>query len=314
MDAVGNEIKNAQGQFVDLSNFNINKELKVGDTISYFYRWEEVPDINLRYDYNKKPVYCGGSSTNRKIIGYNTIETRGGNCYNVPSNKIRDVECCYDGDCALNGGICGPNFQCTKQKPCNSDLECGIQDEQCNNKELTTWSCDTSKGIFNLPNGENYKGWCKEKKKSVLCCEENCGVGYHCDYERGCIKDIHWLACPPGACCSSGGDYVPIECSGGLTCCNAGDSLVGECKETCGPILFDKSYFNGCDDGFSSLLSTIGTFIPVASIFTDSIDTLISQPCEEEIIESEESNDGDFTSIFDNLGIFGNLLSQLLPF
>ncbi len=308
IDAIENQVIEPQGKFVDLSNYNLNTELKVGDTISYFYRWTEVPDINLRYDNRRDAVYCGGSSTNRKLIGYNAIETRGGECYNVPSNKIRDVECCYDGDCALTGEICGVNFQCTTQKPCNSDFECGTQDNQCKNKQLTTWSCDISRGSFNLPNGETYQGWCREEKKPVLCCEENCGAGYHCNYTEGCIKDIHWLACS-GDCCLSNGDYVPKECNGGLTCCTVGGSLVGECKEVCEPIIFEEDYFDSCNEGFTDLLSTVRTFIPGAAVIADSIETLITQPCEEELIENGEPSEENPDSMFDNLGVFGNLLS-----
>jgi len=232
-DVLSNDIKTYAADY-SISTLNLNSEMKVGNTLSYFYRWEPVSNINLKYDSDKIPVYCGGSSDQRKLINYNTITTNDG-CYYVPSTIKRNVECCLDGDCAFAGKICGPGFTCTDKKPCNSVVECGTQESQCNNNILTSWNCDSSQGSVNLPNGMTYSGWCSKQTMNVACCPNSCGTGMHCEYSKGCVSDIRIIDCPTGKCCESGGNYKPQDCPAGFQCCHYGDSIIGECKESCTP-------------------------------------------------------------------------------
>jgi hypothetical protein len=233
-DILGNFIVSYEN-FVDISKLNLASEMKVGDTISYFYRWEPVSNINLKYDENKNPVYCGGSSDQRKLIGYNTITTNDGSCYYVPSYVIKQVECCLDGDCSFTGQLCGPGFVCTDKKPCNGMYDCGTEEPQCTGNLKSWWGCDVSQGPVNMPDGQTYKGWCKKETKQVKCCPNSCQTGYHCVEDIGCEPDIRLIECPSGKCCKSGGNYRPKTCDSGLICCPTGDPLIGECKVSCQP-------------------------------------------------------------------------------
>lgn len=317
-DALGNQLIEPEN-FVDLSMYNINTEMKVGDTISYFYRWEDVPDINLAYDKLGSAVYCGGSTYDRKIYSYATINTKGGNCYNVPSSTIKKVECCSDSDCGYQNEVCGPDFTCTDQKPCNSDYQCGSIEPTCNDKQLSSWSCDLSTQDFTLPNGEKYGGWCKKNVKPVACCANSCPVNYHCDYNEGCVRDIHFMACPPGSCCSSGGDYKPKSCSEGYECCTSG-GLVGECKSTCNFIPIDFNIGSGdignfvsayCEGGnsiFGSIMDIASYFVPGLSSLTPMFD-MVNDQCPEQQQAPEEAS---VESVAEGGGL-SSLLLGLLP-
>lgn len=230
-DILGNQIITQQGDY-SLSNINLNSELRTGDTLSYFYRWELVSNINLKYDQDKNPVYCGGSSDQRKLINYEQVGTGDGSCYLVPSSLKRNVECCLDGDCHLNNLLCGPDFICTDKKPCNGVYDCGTEETSCINNQKTTWTCDTSSGEVNMPDGTTYKGWCKKETKSTQCCSSSCQEGYHCVEDKGCESDVRIINCPAGKCCKSGGDYREAICQGGNICCTNG-GYVGDCKKSC---------------------------------------------------------------------------------
>jgi len=240
-DALGNNIQTPKN-FQDISKINLASELKKGDTLSYFYKWITVDDINLRYDQNKNPVFCGGGTIGqRKLFSYSTIQTSGGSCYSVPSSQSGTGECCGDGDCSIVGKICGPAFTCTDKKPCNSDVECGTQEPQCSNNQLTSWTCDKTQGPVNMPNGQTYAGWCAKQTKNVACCPSSCGSGTHCEYDKGCVSDINVIDCPAGKCCESGGNYKTVSCKGGQACCHYGDSIVGECQASCQPTTQEQS-------------------------------------------------------------------------
>jgi len=226
----------ASNNFKTLSQTDLNSELKVGQTFSYFYRWTTDIPLNLKYDANKNPVYCGGNPSQRKLIGYSKVTTTSGTCYNIPSNVIKNVQCCLDGDCSFTNQICGPDFTCTDKKPCNSAIECGNTQATCSNNVLTSWTCDNSQGPVNLPNGQTYAGWCLKQIKNAACCENSCGPGTHCDYDKGCISNVQLIECPAGKCCNAGGNYRESSCSNGLTCCTTNDPIIGDCKTSCQPI------------------------------------------------------------------------------
>ena len=274
-DILGNSITSYEG-FTDISNLNLASELKVGNTISYFYRWEVVSNINLKYDENKNPVYCGGSSDQRKLIGYNTITTNEG-CYYVPSTVLKLVECCLDGDCRFTGQLCGPGFVCTDKKPCNGVYDCGTEEPQCTNNQKSWWTCDTSQGPVNMPNGITYNGWCKKETQQVKCCPSSCQTGYHCVEDTGCEPDIRIIECPSGKCCESGGNYRPKSCSSGYQCCHYGDSIVGECKQTCQPttIITQQNVPSGTGALIASEGFPTGMFTSASSIIAGIIITVI---------------------------------------
>jgi len=270
-DVLGNSVA-APENFVDISSLNLASELKVGNTISYFYRWEPVSSLNLKYDENKNPVYCGGSSDQRKLFSYNTVNTNDGTCYYVPSSIQKNVECCLDGDCHFTGQLCGPSFKCTDKKPCNSDLECGTQEPQCSNNQLTSWTCDSSQGPVNMPNGQSYSGWCTKQTKNVACCQSSCGSGTHCEYDKGCVSDIRIIDCPVGKCCEAGGNYRTASCASGQTCCHSGDPIIGDCKASCQPTPSAQENStalsqNGGNQltGFASMISSPST-IPIIAL------------------------------------------------
>jgi hypothetical protein len=234
-DALGNTIQTPKN-FQDISKLNLATELKKGDTISYFYKWVTADDINLRYDQNKNPVFCGGGTVGqKKLLSYSTIQTTGGSCYSVPSSQTGTAECCNDGDCSIVGKVCGPGFKCTDKKPCNSDTECGLQESQCSNNQLSSWTCDKSQDSVNLPSGETYLGWCSKQTRTVSCCPSSCQSGTHCEYDKGCVSDIRILDCPAGKCCKTGGSYKEQSCSSNLKCCPTADPIIGDCKSVCEP-------------------------------------------------------------------------------
>ena len=260
-DALGNDIATYTSEY-SISNINLNSELKIGETLSYFYRWEVVPGINLVYDKDKKPVYCGGSSDQRKIINYNQITTDGG-CYYVPSTLNRNVECCLDGDCHFSNQLCGPDFSCTDKKPCNGIYDCGTEDNSCINNQVTSWTCDASQGPVNMPNGQTYSGWCKKENKEVKCCPNSCQNGFHCVEDSGCISDVRVIDCPSNSCCKSGGNYREKSCDVGQ-CCTAQGSFVGICAADCSTLNSQDLQNAGLQDGLSSTKSggsSTGTII-----------------------------------------------------
>ncbi|MBU0761113.1 MAG: hypothetical protein KJ600_04880 [Nanoarchaeota archaeon] len=239
-DALGNQITPYPADY-NFADFDINSELKVGDTLSYFYRWESVPNINLRYDKDKKPVYCGGSSDQRKLINYKEVNTNDGECFYVPSSLKRNVECCLDGDCHFSNELCGPDFICTDKKPCNGVYDCGTEEGSCSNNQKSWWDCKTSSlDPANMPNGETFDGWCQLNSKQVKCCPGNCQAGYHCVEDIGCEKDIRAVDCPAEKCCFSGGSYKEKQCGGNLECCALTGSFVGLCAEDCSQISEDE--------------------------------------------------------------------------
>lgn len=235
-DTLGNQITPYPTDY-NFADLDINSELKVGDTLSYFYRWESVPNINLRYDKDKNPVYCGGSLDQRKLINYDQVTTRDGECYYVPSSLKRNVECCLDGDCHFSNELCGPDFVCTDKKPCNGVYDCGTEEGSCSNNQKSWWDCKASSlGSVNMPNGETFNGWCQLNSKQVKCCPGNCQAGYHCVEDIGCEQDIRIIDCPAGKCCLSGGSYKEKTCNSNLECCTSSGSFVGVCAEDCSEV------------------------------------------------------------------------------
>jgi hypothetical protein len=211
--------------------------MEIGNTYSYLYKWIPVSGINIINGKDGTPVgYCGGSLGERKLLTYSKITGNDG-CYIIPTGVKKSIECCTNEDCkwkdASGKYVCDPtSFTCSLERPCNSDYECQVIGEQtCINNVMASWSCDLSIPWYPM------SGTCKKQTKNVACCSDNdCSSNQYCDKELGC-KDRYTLAdCPSDKCCDGGSSYKPRSCSAGLNCCKIGNSIVGECKQTCEPV------------------------------------------------------------------------------
>jgi hypothetical protein len=209
------------------------QNLQTGSTLSYFYKWIDVPDINVAYDREGSPVgYCGGSIGNRKLYDYSQVSTAGGACYLIPTSIQRNVDCCFLTDCSLSGpGLtCDTNtFKCSDKAPCNSDIECQAGEAVCSNKYKTEWHCDLNQPWYPK------KGTCVKETSAVGCCSsEDCGDTrlYVCS-NNNCIVRQDLISCPAGACCKIGGQYVPQDCGSELQCCSQPGAYAGACKVSC---------------------------------------------------------------------------------
>jgi hypothetical protein len=209
-------------------SFEELQNLKVQETYSFLYGWKDVRDIETIFG-GKKEDYCGGEIGNRKLFEVTKVVTINGDCYLIPINVKKEVECCYNIDCrSLNLSICSPQtFSCEKLKPCNSDFDCQIEEEYCSSKFKRWWRCDFLNPIY------PYRGTCKKELTRVECCDDDeCPKGYYCDLDGKCKKKLK-LECP-GECCISGGEYQPKNCEKGLACCVKSGSFIGKCKVKCG--------------------------------------------------------------------------------
>ncbi|MBI4210604.1 MAG: hypothetical protein HY544_03815 [Candidatus Diapherotrites archaeon] len=215
--------------------------MELGRTYGYFARWEPDPtDIGVVYDKTGQPssFYCSGNPTNRILLSYSKITTNSGKCYYVPSTTVRTgVECCNDSDCRLKSNgqlLCDQGeFKCSDKKRCDSGIDCQVPGESdCSNKIQTAWSCNLAQPWY--PS----KGTCVKNETPVSCCSDNeCGLNEYCDRTNGCKARYILQECPYGSCCKEGGNYKTQNCGTGLQCCASEGSIVGNCKETCAPIV-----------------------------------------------------------------------------
>jgi len=213
---------------------NLPTVMSINTDYSYFYKWIVVPDINVVYTKSGDLAgYCGGTTGNRKLFEYSEVNTKGGNCYLIPSSVKKNVECCSNEDCRLNPSkpTCDPTtFSCTDKKPCNSDIECQVpgQTSQCSNKQETSWKCDTNQEWY------PYSGTCVQTTKSVACCSDSeCGVDQYCNKDKGCLDKYTKIECPANKCCKPGGRYNEQACGPNLLCCPSPDPIVGDCRKNC---------------------------------------------------------------------------------
>lgn len=230
VDSSGAIAGSLNSSFVDTLPTN----MKVPDTYSYFYGWREVSGINIVMSKHGDSIgYCGGSLGDRKLFQYSQI-SQGSGCYIVPTNILRNVECCYNEDCKWKDPsgslVCDTStFTCSDKKPCNSDIECQVLGQrQCLNRQETSWRCDFSQEWYPM------KGTCVKEVKSVLCCSDgDCSSDEYCDKEQSCLKRYVLSDCQIGNCCKLGGDYKERNCGSGYVCCTIGGSYVGLCKVSC---------------------------------------------------------------------------------
>jgi hypothetical protein len=221
----------------NLLNAPVN--MRPGQTYSYLYGWNVVPNINILYKKDGSiSGYCGGSVGNRQVFDFSTVTTASGSCYLIPTTFSRNAECCYNEDCKWKDPsgslVCDPNtFSCSEQRPCNSDIDCQVPGEaSCLNKQETSWNCNLNQKWY------PYQGTCVKTTKVVPCCSDNdCpdSANQYCDKEKGCLQRYVLMDCPSGKCCESGGNYKPQSCYSGLQCCHYGDPIIGECKTSCAP-------------------------------------------------------------------------------
>jgi|GEM_PF-4578887 len=216
----GEELRN-------MDNFPTN--MMIGETKSFFYRWESVSNINKLYNKDGNlGGYCGGSGGNRKLFEYKKVETLSESCYLIPTKISKTVDCCYDTDCPGELACDPTTYTCSENKPCNSDLEC--PQDSCSDNIETNWLCDITKPWYPK------SGTCVKSTKQVLCCfDKDCPADKYCSRAEGCKDKYVLIDCPTGMCCAPGGDYKEKACPSNLKCCPTSDPLLGECKELCEP-------------------------------------------------------------------------------
>lgn len=209
---------------------------EVSQSYVYVKDWQTgIASISLAYDKQNNAYWCGGLSNSRKIYSVNEVVSNSGTCYAVPTSISKSVECCFPSDCTWKGSkyTCNPDtWSCEETRWCDSELDCQqvFGEGICQNNQITQWSCNTNK-----PWG-NHKGTCERSVRSVQQCPSDCTTSEYYNEESGtCKSRITVLDCPSGKCCKSGGDYKEKTCSTGLECCSVGNSLIGECKQSCEP-------------------------------------------------------------------------------
>lgn len=231
VDSEGNIKDSKPTNAIDYLPTNMNE----GETRSYLYGWRKVSGINLiKNKEDSIAGYCGGNLGDRKLLSYSKLSLTEG-CYIIPISVKKNVECCYNEDCKWKGDnyICDPTtFTCSKNRPCNSDVECQVIGQTtCLNNIETSWVCDLTKPW------DPYIGTCEKQTKNVLCCSDNdCGSDEYCNKELGCASTYTLENCPSGKCCFSGGNYKEKTCESDLQCCTMGGSFVGICAEDCSQI------------------------------------------------------------------------------
>lgn len=219
---------------------------KIGDSYVYVSDWQTgIADISVTYDKDNNPYWCGGLLGHRVIYNVKKIISKSGSCYAIPTSIYKsNVECCFPSDCSWKGVqyTCDPGtWSCEETRWCDSQLDCDqvFGEGVCQNKEMTSWVCDTTK-----PWGD-HKGTCIRKTRSVSQCPSDCTSDeYYNQVEGVCKPRSILLDCPPGECCVVGGNYKPRECPNGLTCCRSEGLYVGECKQSCGISQTENSNIN----------------------------------------------------------------------
>jgi len=261
IDSNGNTGGSKPSNLVDTLPTN----MAVGDTYSYFYKYIEVSGINVVIGKDGNPVgYCGGSLGNRQLLSYSQITSSEG-CYIIPTSFQKKVDCCANEDCKWKDPsgklLCDPTtFTCTDKVPCNSDIECQVpwQSAGCTNKVETSWKCDLNQKWYPK------QGTCVMTTKNVPCCtDSDCSSNQFCDKETGCQSKYVVVDCPSGKCCESGGNYKSQACSSGQLCCHSGDTIVGECKQSCEPPKTSQSI----SKGINITMNGMGNFDIAADIF-----------------------------------------------
>ena len=210
---------------------------KVSDTYIFVKDWQTgIADISLTYDKANKAYWCGGQFGSRKIYNVNQITSASGACYAIPQTiALSNIQCCFPSDClALDPSgklTCNPDtWKCEETKPCNSNLDCEqtFSSGICQNKQSTSWSCDTTK------KWGSYAGTCVKTTKTVQQCPSDCTANeYYNDQQGKCVPKVTLVQCPAGKCCKSGGNYIEKACDAGLQCCINNDPIIGECKASC---------------------------------------------------------------------------------
>lgn len=210
----------------------------IGDTYVYVKDWQTgIADISLTYDKANKAYWCGGLFGSRKIYNVNQITSASGACYAIPQGiALSNIQCCFPSDCLgldPSGKLtCNPDtWKCEETKPCNSNIDCEqtFSSGVCQNKQSTSWSCDTTK------KWGNYVGTCVKSTRTVEQCPSDCTSSeYYNDQQGKCVPKVTLIQCPAGKCCKSGGNYIEKTCDSGLQCCMINDPIIGECKASCG--------------------------------------------------------------------------------
>ncbi|MFZ3077102.1 MAG: hypothetical protein WA139_01485 [Candidatus Aenigmatarchaeota archaeon] len=231
----GNVESKPSSKYTSTNQMPIN--WNIGDTYIFVKDWQTgIADISLTYDKSNNAYWCGGQFGSRKIYNVNQITSASGSCYAIPQTiALSNIQCCFASDClALDPSgrlTCDPTtWSCKETKPCNSNIDCEqtFSSGVCQNKQSTSWGCDTTQ------KWGNYAGTCVKSTRNVEQCSSDCTANeYYNDQQGKCLSKVVLVQCPAGKCCKSGGNYVEKSCDGGLQCCINNDPMVGDCKTSC---------------------------------------------------------------------------------